>query len=137
MICVCCGSAAMAERREVTAQVTGGSAAVTAADSLTSAAAAGSVRARGGNSGAYEGVAGWSPDLLAKVELRDFNLTGEPDDRRDTTAGRAAGESRRQRLSEEHCRFALVAALEEGLEQRVMLFGREWKNLGLTFPLLG
>ncbi len=41
-------------------------------------------------------VAGWSPDLLATVELRDFNLTGEPDDRRDLTAGRAAGDSRRQ-----------------------------------------
>jgi predicted nucleic acid-binding protein len=41
----------------------------------------GSVRGGGGNWEPVRASLGRSPDLLAKVELRGFNLTGEPDDR--------------------------------------------------------
>ena len=54
----------------------------------------GSVRGRGGNF-VCDAVLRWPSDRLAKVELRDFNLTLRgPDDQRQSTLGRAVGQSR-------------------------------------------
>ena len=56
----------------------------------------GSVRVGGGKWRPERELLEVATGLAVKVEFCDFDLTGEPDDRRQITADRSTGESRRR-----------------------------------------